>query len=351
MTHPYLSIVVTSRNDNHGGALLKRMQICINSLIEQCRISNLPAELIIVEWNPPKDRPKFIDALTWPKEMGSCQIRIIEVPPEIHNTYANSDKLRLFQMIAKNVGIRRARGEYVLATNIDILFSPELIEFFAQKKLHDDKMYRVDRYDVKSDAPLNSSISDLMTYCKDNITRINTKNGTIPSNQPVEKWQKFREIKTILFFQIRRIYRKIRGRKERCKLTLHTHACGDFTLMKKNHWAELQGYPEFPVCSMHIDSLFCYIAHYAGVTEEILAPPFLTYHIDHESGWSTDREKMESFFNKLERKGIPSLDGSQVFDWACFMQKIKGPIFFNNGDSWGLGDKNLHEDRVNFLTE
>ena len=34
-------------------------------------------------------------------------------------------------MIAKNVGIRRARGEFVLATNIDILFSSELACIFA----------------------------------------------------------------------------------------------------------------------------------------------------------------------------------------------------------------------------
>jgi len=41
----------------------------------------------------------------------------------------------LYQMIAKNAGIRRARGEYVLATNIDILFSSELACFFAARRL------------------------------------------------------------------------------------------------------------------------------------------------------------------------------------------------------------------------
>ena len=75
----YLSVVVTSRNDDHGGELLKRMQIFVNSFVEQCQINNLNAELIIVEWNPPQDRPRFINALTWPEKMGPCQIRIIEI--------------------------------------------------------------------------------------------------------------------------------------------------------------------------------------------------------------------------------------------------------------------------------
>jgi hypothetical protein len=337
---------VTSRNDDHGGELLKRMQISINSLIEQCRINNLNAELIIVEWNPPNDRPRFINALSWPKEMGNFQVRIIEVPPEIHRTYANSDKLRLFQMIAKNVGIRRARGEYILATNIDILFSPELMRFFAGKQLQENKMYRVDRYDVNPNLPTDSSISDQMKFCSENITKINTKKGTIPVSGPDANLYKIWQLKNGFLSGVRWIYKKIR-RMENCKPTLHTHACGDFTLLKKNHWIDLRGYPEFPICSMHIDSLFCYIAHYAGITEEILNPPYLTYHIDHGSGWSAEKGKMRSFYKKLERKGIPSLDHSQLFSWTCFMQKIKGPVFFNNGDSWGLGDTILHEDQIN----
>ena len=48
------------------------------------------------------------------------------MPSELHARYPHGDALPLYQMIAKNVGIRRARGQFVLATNIDILFSNEL---------------------------------------------------------------------------------------------------------------------------------------------------------------------------------------------------------------------------------
>ena len=48
-SNPYLSFVVASRNDNHGGDLLHRMQLFVTALLEQCKRFNLSSELIIVE--------------------------------------------------------------------------------------------------------------------------------------------------------------------------------------------------------------------------------------------------------------------------------------------------------------
>jgi S-adenosylmethionine hydrolase len=84
---------------------------------------NLSSELIIVEWNPPAGRDRLAKALRWPSDTGPCEVRIIEVPPEVHARYRQAAALPLYQMIAKNVGIRRARGEFILSTNIDIVFS------------------------------------------------------------------------------------------------------------------------------------------------------------------------------------------------------------------------------------
>ena len=39
-------------------------------------------------------------------------------------------------MIAKNVGFRRARGEFALVTKVDIIFSPALIQFLAGRTRH-----------------------------------------------------------------------------------------------------------------------------------------------------------------------------------------------------------------------
>ena len=109
---PYLSVVVTTRNDDHGGDPLRRLQAFINTFDAQCRRTGLDAETVVVEWNPPPDRPRLYDLIRVP---ASCAfaIRFVEVPSELHARLRHADVLPLFQMIAKNVGIRRARGRFI----------------------------------------------------------------------------------------------------------------------------------------------------------------------------------------------------------------------------------------------
>jgi hypothetical protein len=175
---PYLSVVVTARNDDHGGNLLRRMQTFVNAWIGQSKRHGLCSELILVEWNPPADRPRLREALTWPADLGACTVRFIEVPPHIHLRYSHAEVLPLYQMIAKNVGIRKARAPFVLATNIDILFSEELVRYFAEHKLTEGRMYRIDRYDVASDVPVDGLIDDQLAYCRAHMLRVNAREGT-----------------------------------------------------------------------------------------------------------------------------------------------------------------------------
>lgn len=177
---PYLSLVVTARNDNHGGNLLRRMQIFVDGWIAQSRRHNLPSELIVVEWNPPAEKPPLWQDLKWPQDTSPCEVRFIEVPAELHRRYAHAAALPLYQMIAKNVGIRRARGRFILASNIDILFSDELVRFLAQRNLRADRMYRIDRHDVMSDVPVDATIEEQLAYCESHLLRVNARHGTFP---------------------------------------------------------------------------------------------------------------------------------------------------------------------------
>ena len=174
---PYLSIVVTARNDDHGGNLLGRMQAFVNAWIGQAKRHRLSSELLVVDWNPPQDRPPLIEALRWPADTGPCQVRFIQVPPEIHRTYQHAEALPLYQMIAKNVAMRRARGRFVLATNIDIVFSDELVRFLAEEKLLPGRMYRMDRTDVMADVPVDGTVDEQLEYCRTHIIRLCTREG------------------------------------------------------------------------------------------------------------------------------------------------------------------------------
>ncbi len=67
---------------------------------------------------------------------------------------------------------------YILATNIDILFSDELMQFIAARKLERGKLYRIDRHDVIADVPVDGSTENRLAYCRSHLIRVNTREGT-----------------------------------------------------------------------------------------------------------------------------------------------------------------------------
>ena len=174
-----VSFVVTSRNDDHGGDMLRRFQMFADALLEQANRHSLSGELIVVEWNPPSG-PRLHETLKLRLKSDCFAIRFIEVPLEAHGTIRNADVIPLFQMIAKNVGIRRARGAFVLATNPDLLFSDTLITFLASGKLLSDVMYRIDRHDVPAEVPDNASIDEQLGWCAANVLRVHRRRGSFP---------------------------------------------------------------------------------------------------------------------------------------------------------------------------
>src|SRR6476646_2189338 len=175
---PYLSVVAASRNDDHGGDPLIRTQIFINNFTRQCEKYRLSAELTIVDWNPVIDRLGLAAVLSAPADASYCKARVITVPTALHCRLKYADKLAFFQMIAKNVGIRRARGRFVLATNIDIIFSDELVRYLAEARLEPGRMYRIDRHDVMSDVPVDGAVDDQLAFCKTHLIRVNAREGT-----------------------------------------------------------------------------------------------------------------------------------------------------------------------------
>ena len=77
---PYLSVVVVSRNDNHGGDLLLRTQAFLTNLAFLAARHRVRTEVIMVEWNPPAGRAPLSESLEWPECGGWCSYRVVEVP-------------------------------------------------------------------------------------------------------------------------------------------------------------------------------------------------------------------------------------------------------------------------------
>jgi hypothetical protein len=397
-TRPYLSVIVTSRNDDHGGNLLKRMQYFVDGWLYQAKKFDLPCELIIVEWNPPPERPPLAEALRW-ADPGPCTVRIMEVPRRIHHRFKTADRLPLFQFIAKNAAIRRARGDYLLCTNIDILFSDEMMAFLAARRLRPDRIYRNDRYDVPFDIPAGLTIPQILEFCARNVLRVNRRSVTIHlennSIYPADLWRldayavcvaevikstgiilarlpmvaatawqvarqpewqsagerltAYGRILGTLWGKYKMSFAAIRktlqgaAKTRQLMKVLHTNACGDFTLMAAEGWKKLRGHLEFEGYSMHLDSLLLMGAVYSGVAEEeVLPSPMRHYHIEHGTGSGFTPENEDRFYQGLRARGLSWMDWGDILQLSRQILERKVPVEFND-ENWGLGEMPLRE--------
>jgi hypothetical protein len=335
---PYLSFVATSRNDNHGGDMTKRMRIFVRGLIHQCNKYQLPCELIMVEWNPPADHSLLNEVLPAPSKEDYLSIRYIVVPEEEHKKIRFSERLPIFQMIAKNVGIRRAKAEFVLCTNIDLLFSDELFEHLSKRKLKKGVYYRANRCDIPSDIEENLSVEEQLKFCEKNILQRLGKNRSYANFSSTNSFLFRLGWLNPIFYQLSRLKKRLSSREKELYNALDMNACGDFTLMSKDDWEKIKAYPELEMYSLHIDSMALFAAAALGIKQEILAPRQCTYHISHKGGWEfqTAKEKVLFYANK------PVLDWWAVYLLGMEILKEQKNYDFNSED-WGLNDKELQE--------
>jgi hypothetical protein len=466
---PHLSVVAVSRNDDHGGDLQGRMQHFVNGFIAQCRKHRLNAELILVEWNPPVERAPLEDSLEWPADFGPVSVRVVTVSPELHASLPHASALALFQMIGKNVGIRRARGRYVLATNIDILLDDATV-LYLRDRLQDGTLLRADRYDVPSDLPDDLPFDRVLSDCHSRWFQVHTRLGTLDARsrrmigrdkgattrllglycetqifgwrepagragrrlgaQVQDRWNAARAWGTLLtslplahgadaarrglhrisgimrrewakvspvatlpsraYWQMRRLQRrllphlrlrlphqmvlrrKVRSISRRIngilrlfpkawnlpmvQMTprtpparrlarmqrLHTNGCGDFTLLSREDWFRLRGYPEWPIFSWHIDSVFLFAASANDIPQIALDSRHRIYHIDHSkgSGWSHDGAA--ALFTRLDSNGIPYI--SNELARRKQLEFAETPVAgIINGEDWGFAGHHLPE--------
>lgn len=232
-----ITITYNSRNDDHGGNLIPRIQTSIYNLCEQIERYGLDLDLVFVEWNPVEGVPRIWELIECPEWF---PVRFIEVPAKIHNMYKNHEKLPVFSAIAMNVGMRRARGDWVLSTTHDILFSEEMAQFLAREEFDEGKFYRAPRMDVNLSGELDKPIYEILELCKKKIVRSNEYSG---------------------------------------QGGLFTRACGDFILMTRDAWHKLEGFPEWPMLGMYYDGILLVRAYAMRLEQEIL--PHHIYHIEH----------------------------------------------------------------------
>ncbi len=251
------------------------------------------------------------------------------MPNELHGRLENSDRIPLFEWIAKNVGVRRARGRFVLVTNADIVFNRELIEFLNNGKLSPRYLYRIDRYDVGAIVPLEVPFDQRLRFCAENAIRVRTAFGTFPVRPALRRnLQMYRG-----YLKKLNPWEAARWFKLKFLLKVHTGAPGDFTLMAREAWHNLRGHPEMP-SQRHIDSYLCAMAMSAGLSQVVLKSPLRIYHQDHDSS---------------EMAARPATDYDVFWRDTVKMLKSRRPIIPND-ENWGLGNEQLPESTVGSMS-
>ena len=358
-----LSVVMVCRNDSHGTNPMARLQHAVDVLAEHStKMDAGPTELVVVEWNPPPDRPSIKEVIRWPSRSQNLMCRVVSVPGEIHHAFPNSDKIPLFQMIGKNVGIRRARGRFILASNIDILLDDNTF-WYATNRVRGGFFTRCDRYDVPSQLP-GGSVAEILAWCENSIIDVYTRFGICHSAQKrfevvgcfdtlEKKWttyeasDAFQELyteplaKTFLSMNMKKLssddWRSIRYEILEGHRYLNTLACGDFTLMRAEDWHLTRGYHETPIYSMHLDTLFLIKCVSLGLQQEALPPWYKIFHINHTDA-PGPLALDEEFFGKLQRRGVPFLTWE---DYLRLERMVLQDPYIGSSKDWGLANYKL----------
>ena len=154
---PAITAVVVGRNDDYMSDFVHRLRATI-----AWNIKYLANEVIFVEWNPPADRELLSIGLA---KRFDC-LRAYVVSREIHEAICENSRVPLLEFHAKNVGIRRAQSEWVVATNADAAFGPDTVRKILETKLTDDVVWSAERIDIHwregRETPLN--LQDCLRY-------------------------------------------------------------------------------------------------------------------------------------------------------------------------------------------
>ena len=148
---PYLTIVVTGRNDGYGGDFVERFLATLQFNHRELTSRAIAYECVLVEWAPIPGAPLLIDLIEEQcPSPAATTVRAFVVDPAYQLAMTQNPRLVYHEFLAKNVGVRRARGEYVLTTNSDVIFGPHILQRLQRRDLEPAVVYRSPRWDLRA---------------------------------------------------------------------------------------------------------------------------------------------------------------------------------------------------------
>jgi hypothetical protein len=146
---PYLSIVVTGRNDGYGGDFVARFFATLEFNDRELAARGVPYELVLVEWAPVRGvrlLADLVDDRCSASAAAAC--RAVIVDPAYHEAMTLNPRLVYHEFLAKNVGVRHSRGAYVLTTNCDVVLGRHILRRLERRDFEPGVVYRAARWDL-----------------------------------------------------------------------------------------------------------------------------------------------------------------------------------------------------------
>ena len=278
-----LTAVVCGRNDNYGGHLLESAAYALNSMLKSFD------EVIFVDWNTEEGKPVVTDSLVLENRQ---KLRTFEVrPSKVKEILGDKPAQPMCEVLARNIGIRRAKGDIVVSTNIDIIVPPrEQLELLFSKLRKGDLITMAkqdveleelrkgfgEKIDVQEYLPLLFGVWPLQKRLMQPHTMVN---------------------KAVLEKYPERAYHTISSL---------ICACGDFQAAHKETWHAIKGFEEDMTKRLYNDTTVQYqVIMSGGSVYASNFPP--VYHIEHA------RTNTPDLLNKPDMNAVTK-----------------------NGDDWGL---------------
>lgn len=335
----YLSIIICGRNDNYGGDFTKRLQLFFDWNIKYLEKHQIQSEIVFVNWNPIQENLPIEELITFPTNRKFCSVRIINVPKEIHQNYINENirkSLPLLEFIAKNAGIVRAKGEYLLVTNADIIISDKIFETLSRKVLESTYYYRSVRCDFKNTNQYYSEEDLLSNTFKvffpggvcDFVAGLNISKLTQSFAYDTFKL-KFKKMLSWLSLHVFKS-NFLQNIFFKAEWFAHCNASGDFILAHKNNWLKSMAFMEDTYISTHTDSIMTLNMKYSGMKEKIF--PYPIFHQEHNRRFDFNEANsdMDLMYKKLQEVGKKIILNKKI-------------VSNNNPNTWGLQQYNLEE--------
>jgi hypothetical protein len=277
---PFISLVLTGRNDGYGGDFVARFLRTLRFNLRQLRERAIPHEVVFVEWAPPSGARRLLDlAFESIGELEPSQCAWYIVDPEYQQRLSLNPRLEYLEFIAKNVGVRRARGRFVLTSNCDVFLGRHVLDVLQHSSLEPRTLYRALRLDLKK-----------------------------PTSYDDMTWEELEDPG------------HIDGPPRRLKPPLLTGGTGDFILLDRETFHQLRGFNEvYRAARIGIDRNFLLKAASSGVSIVDIGGP--VFHVNHEGSYRLT-------VNEFAGREAEAPWGDRRWH--------SGGVIYINPDTWGL---------------